>query len=165
MAGVEAAYGTGVIDGRERAELRKSWARLAADEIPLGDHLRELRSLGLLPGWGSQTLRQHFGEAMDKLADVEPLAALFIQDQLRGSPLLFYSQGLDALSRDANRAGGVQHRLFGREIGAGFTALNPGLARGVLCANPDMKASGACVPTASTCCRRPSPNCRRSPAS
>ena len=138
-AGVEAAYGTGAINGRERAELRKSFARLAADEIPLGDYLRELRYLGLVPGWGTQGLRLHFSEAMEKLGEIEPLAELFIQDQLRGSPLLFYSQVLDDLSRDANRLAGVQHKLFGRDIGAGFNALNPGLARGVLHANPDMK--------------------------
>ena len=138
-AGVEAAYGTGAINGRERAELRKSLARLAADEIPLGDYLRELRYLGLVPGWGTQGLRLHFGEAMEKLGEIEPLAELFIQDQLRGSPLLFYSQVLDDLARDANRLAGAQHKLFGRDIGAGFNALNPGLARGVLHANPDMK--------------------------
>ena len=79
-----------------------------------------------MPGWGTQTLRLHFGEAMDKLDDIEPLAELFIQDQLRGSPLLVYSQVLDALSRDANRLAGVQHQLLGKDIGAGFTALNPG---------------------------------------
>src|SRR6187397_86729 len=141
-AGADASYGAGLIGARERAELDKSWARFVGDEISLSDHLAALRSLGLLPAWASQTLRQHFGEAMDKLASIEPAADLFIQDQLRGSPLLAYSQGLDALSRDANRAAGVQHRLLGREIGAGFTALNPGLARGVLYANPDMKAVG-----------------------
>jgi hypothetical protein len=141
-AGADAAYGSGLIGARARAELDKSWARFSVDEISLGDHLAALRSLGLLPAWGSQTLRQHFGEAMDKLTAIEPMADLFIQDQLRGSPLLAYSQGLDALARDANRAAGVQHRLLGREIGAGFTALNPGLARGVLYANPDMKAVG-----------------------
>ena len=138
-AGVEAAYGTGAINGREREELRKSFARLAADEIPLGDYLRELRYLGLVPGWGTQGLRLQFSEAMDKLGEIEPLAALFIQDQLRGSPLLFYSQVLDDLSRDADRLADAQHKLFGRDIGAGFNALNPGLARGVLHANPDMK--------------------------
>jgi Pyruvate phosphate dikinase, AMP/ATP-binding domain len=142
-AGADAAYGSGLIGARERAELGKAWARFSGDDIPLGDYLASLRSLGLLPSWGSQTLRQHFGEAMDKLAAIEPMAELFIQDQLRGSPLLAYSQGLDALTRDANRAAGVQHRLMGREIGAGFTALNPGLARGVLYAQPDMKAVGS----------------------
>ena len=92
-----------------------------------------------MPGWSAQTLRQHFGDAMEKLAEVEPMAELFIQDQLRGSPVLFYAQVLDRLSRDANRLAGVQHRLLGRDVGAGLNALNPGLARGVLHAAPAMK--------------------------
>jgi hypothetical protein len=138
-AGVEAAYGTGTLNARERGELRKAFARLDASQLPLATYLRELRYLGLVPGWGTQGLRLHFGEAMDKLGEIEPLAALFVQDQLRGSPLLFYSQQLDALLRDGNRLAGVQHKLFGKDIGAGFNALNPGLARGVLRAAPDMK--------------------------
>jgi hypothetical protein len=136
---VEAAYGAGVISPREHGELRKALQRLAADQLPLAEYLRELRYLGLVPGWGTQGLRLHFGEAMEKLGEIEPLAELFIQDQLRGSPLLFYSQLLDALSRDANQLAGVQHKLLGRDIGTGFNALNPGLARGVLRAMPDMK--------------------------
>jgi hypothetical protein len=68
----------------------------------------------------------HFGEAMDKLGEIEPVAELFIQDQLRGSPLLFYSQTLDGLSRDANQLAGVQHRLLGQDVGTGLNALNPG---------------------------------------
>ena len=70
---------------------------------------------------------------MEKLGEIEPHAELFIQDQLRGGPLLFYSQVLDDLSRDANRLAGAQHKLFGRDIGAGFNALNPGLARAACC--------------------------------
>ena len=100
------------------------------------------RYLGLVPGWSAQTLRQHFGEAMQKLGEIEPMADLFIQDQLRGSPVLFYARGLDRLSRDANRLAGVQHRLLGRDVGAGLNALNPGLARGVLHAAPAMKRVG-----------------------
>jgi hypothetical protein len=138
-SGVEAAYGTGQLNGRERAELHNAFQKLAADQLPLADYLKELRYLGLVPGWGTQGLRLHFGEAMEKLGEIEPLAELFIQDQLRGSPLLFYSQVLDALTRDANRLAGAQHKLLGKDIGAGFNALNPGLARGVLRAAPDMK--------------------------
>jgi len=76
---------------------------------------------------------------MAKLGEIEPRAELFVQDQLRGSPLFFYSQALDQLSRDANGLAGVQHKLLGKDIGAGFNALNPGLARGVLVAAPDMQ--------------------------
>ena len=127
-------------DQRPRARRAPQDVReLSADQIPLADYLRELRYLGLVPGWGTQGLRIQFGEAMDKLGEIEPLAGLFVQDQLRGSPLLFYSQALDGLSRDANQLAGVQHKLLGKDIGAGFNALNPGLARGVLRASPDMK--------------------------
>jgi len=139
QSGVEAAYGYGTINARERTESRKALQRLSSTEVPLATYLRELRYLGLLPGWGTQGLRLHFGEAMEKLGEIEPLAELFIQDQLRGSPLLFYSQVLDLMSRDANRLAGVQHKLLGKDIGAGFNALNPGLARGILRAAPDMK--------------------------
>jgi hypothetical protein len=137
-SGVEAAYGAGMLNARERAELRKEFARLSVGTIRLADYRDALRMLGLVPGWGTQGLNLQFIVAMDKLAALEPLAHLFIQDQLRGSPLLFYSQTLDRLSRDANRLAGVQHKLFGKDIGTGFNALNPGIARGTLHAAPDM---------------------------
>jgi len=138
-AAVDATYGAGLVNGRERAELRAAFKRLSGDQVALRAWLAELRYLGLVPGWGTQQLRLHFGEAMTKLAQIEPLADLFVQDQLRGSPLLFYSHVLDGLARDGNRLAGVQHRLFGNAVGTGFNALNPGLARGTLRAAPDMK--------------------------
>jgi len=138
-SGAEAAYGTGMINARERAELRKAFDRLAGEEIPLRDYLREVHYLALVPGWATQQLRLQFGEAMEKLGEIEPLAGHFVPDELRGSPLLLYSQVLDVVSRDANRLAGVQHKLLGKDIGAGFNALNAGLARGFLRAAPDMK--------------------------
>ena len=135
----DAAYGTGLLNERERGALQKSFDALSVPEVPLRTYMAELRYLGLVPGWGTQQLRFHFGEAMDKLAEIEPRAELFVQDQLRGSPLLFYSQVLDALNRDANRLAGVRNTVFGKEISSGFNALNPGIARGVLNTNPDIK--------------------------
>ena len=41
-------------------------------------------------------MRMFFFEGMEKLALIEPLAMLFIQDQLRGSPLFLYAGVLDA---------------------------------------------------------------------
>jgi hypothetical protein len=52
--------------------------------------------------------------------------------------LFFYSSVLDSLSRDANRLAGVKYRLFDRNVGVGFTALNPGMARGTLHVEPDL---------------------------
>lgn len=138
-AAAEAAYGTGLINHRERTELRSTFRRLSADSIVLKDYMAELRYLGLVPGWSTQQLQLSFGEAMAQLAQIEPMADLFIQDQLRGSALLFYSQVLDTLARDANRLAGVQHKVLGRDVGTGLNALNPGLARGTLRAKPDMK--------------------------
>ena len=138
-AAAEAAYGTGLLSAREHAALQKPFEVLSAPEVTLRTYMAELRYLGLVPGWGTQQLRFQFGEAMDKLAEIEPKAELFIQDQLRGSPLLFYAQVLDPMNRDANRLAGVRSTLFGREVGVGFNALNPGIARGVLQTNPDMQ--------------------------
>jgi len=138
-AAAEAAYGTGLLSAREHAALQKPFEALSAPEVTLRAYMAELRYLGLVPGWGTQQLRFQFGEAMDKLAEIEPKAELFIQDQLRGSPLLFYAQVLDPMNRDANRLAGVRSTLFGREVGVGFNALNPGIARGVLQTSPDMQ--------------------------
>lgn len=137
-AAVQGAYGTGMINRRERTALQETLAQLEKSSLPLAAYMKHLRYLGLVPGWGTQGLRFHFYASMQKLGQIEPAAVLFIQDQLRGSPLLFYSQTLDTLQRDANQLAGVTHRLFGKSIGVGFRALNPGLARGVLQVNPDL---------------------------
>ena len=133
-----AAFGTGVINARLLGEMKKTLDSLAVDSVRLDIYLRDLSYLGRTPGWGTQTLRMHFFDSMEKLAQIEPLAMLFIQDQLRGSPLLIFSKVLDGLSRDANRMARVKHRLFDKNVGVGFTALNPGLAHGTLHIEPDM---------------------------
>jgi len=134
-----AAYGTGVINGRLLDELNTTLDSISVDPLTLDHYLDDLAYLGRVPGWGTQSLRMHFYESMEKLAEIEPMAMLFIQDQLRGSPLLFFSNVLDGLSRDASRLAGVEHKLFGESIGVGFTALNPGLATGVLQVEPDLR--------------------------
>jgi hypothetical protein len=139
-AAVTAAYGTGFINRRGYRELRKPLDTLAQPTLTLADYLQALGDLARVPGWATQGLRFQFYEAMQKLSEIEPLALRFIQDQLRSSPLLFYSEVLNSLLQDANRIAGVRHRLFGEDIGVGFRALNPGLARGVLHASPELDA-------------------------
>ena len=137
-ASVQGAYGSGMINPRERAALQETLAQLEKSSVPLTAYMQDLRYLGRVPGWGTQGLRFQFYESMQKLAQLESDALLFIQDQLRGSPLMFYSQTLDTLQRDANQLAGVTHRLFGQDLGVGFRALNPGLARGILHVHPDL---------------------------
>jgi len=134
----QAAFGTGVINERLLDELVKTLESLTVEPLTLERYLDGLNYLGRAPGWGTQSLRMRFYESMEKMAQIEPMAMLFIQDQLRGSPLLFFSNVLDGLSRDANRLAGVKHGLFGESVGVGFTALNPGLATGVLHVEPNL---------------------------
>lgn len=140
----DAAYGVGLMSPREWRALRQSLTRLAGDTVPLQTYKTELDYLTRVPGWGNQWLHFHFGSIVQRWTEIEPRAALFMQDQLRGSPLFFYAKLLDGLLRDANRLAGVQHHLFGAGVGTGLRNLNPGLARGVLRMAPE--AGGAFDP-------------------
>jgi hypothetical protein len=136
FAGVEASYGAGLLNARLHRELGFHREVLARTELRLAEFRLILADLARAPGWGMAALRMHYQAPMEKLAELEPAANLFIQDQLRASPLLFYSDVLDVLLQGAGRLAGVHHHLFDEEIGFGLTALNPGLAHGELHAEP-----------------------------
>lgn len=138
-AAAEAAYGVGLINSRQRRSLVNAFDALDAPELSLSAYHEQLHYASLLPGWSSQSFRMHFFEPMQKLGEIEPRADLFVQDQLRGGALFFYSHVLDDLIQDADRLAGVERRLFDRSVGAGLTALNPGLARGVLHTSADAR--------------------------
>jgi hypothetical protein len=131
-AGADAAYGVGLVNSRQRRTLAGSLDGLGAPQIPLAAYHAWLHESALLPAWATEALRMHFFEPARKLAEIEPRAEVFVQEVLRGGPLFFYSEVLDGLMHDADRLAGVERRLFGRSVGAGLAALNPGLARGVL---------------------------------
>jgi hypothetical protein len=132
QASVEAVYGAGLLSARQLQALRQAFARLSEDQVPLETYKTELDYLARVPGWATQWLRFHFQDTVRHFVTIEPQTDLFIQDQLRGSPLLFFANVLDGLVRDADRLAGVRHQLFDAEVGAGLRSLNPGLARGVL---------------------------------
>ena len=94
--------GRAVINARLFAELKKTLGTLAVNEVGLESYMRHLAYLGRAPGWGTQALRMHFYEGMEKLAQIEPMALLFIQDQLRGSPLLLETLPADVRNRVPN---------------------------------------------------------------
>ncbi|MEN8180255.1 MAG: PEP/pyruvate-binding domain-containing protein [Pseudomonadota bacterium] len=129
---IQAIYGAGLVSQRQRKALDVSLARLKGKAVDIQTYHTELNYLSLLPEWSQRQLGFHFGVSMRRLAVIEPQAGLFIQSQLRASPLLFFTQVLDGLLKDANRLAGVRKELFGAEIGSGLRGLNPGLARGIL---------------------------------
>jgi hypothetical protein len=136
--GIDAAYGTGLLRQRERAALGESLAQLEAGTIDLAKYSGNLAYLARVPGWAAQGLRFHFGPSVEKLSEIEPRAELFLQDRLRGSPLLAYARILDGLVVDAQILSGAEQRVFDQTVGTGLRMLNPGLARGVLVMNPEM---------------------------
>jgi phosphoenolpyruvate synthase/pyruvate phosphate dikinase len=70
--------------------------------------------------------------SVERLARIEPLAANYLHDRLRGGGLFIYAAILDNLLADANRLLGIQNTVFGSPVLSGLDALNPGMARGVL---------------------------------
>jgi hypothetical protein len=128
-------YGIGFIGARELSAIRTSIRRLrTAERLVLDDYRDELRYLARVPEWAQAWLRFRFGPMMDKMSGIEPLAHRYARDRLRGSPLIVYGAALDTLLLDANAVAGVQHELFGKKVGTGLRALNPGLSRGILSA-------------------------------
>ena len=129
----EALYGSGFISKRELEGIQASLERVTGTGSPPLDQYRtELRYLSRVPEWSDQWLAFNFGETVEHWAPIESESHLYTQDRLRGSPLLVYGAVIDSLVLDANRLAGIKHELFGRSVGAGLRALNPGLARGKL---------------------------------
>jgi hypothetical protein len=128
-----ALYGAGFISDRHLRELRSSVERTGSStSLSVDDYQKELRYLARAPEWAARWLAFDFSIPVAKFSEIEPLAHLYPQDRMRGSPLLFYGALIDSLVLDANQLAGIEHELFGRKIGAGLRALNPGLSRGVL---------------------------------
>ena len=131
-AGLTASYGSGLLSRRQLDSMLAVLNRVGSDDIQLNEYRKTLNYLARVPGWASQNLRQHFYSAMSQLVKIEPKAELFIQDQLRGSPLFFFVDVLDSLLQEANQLAGIEHTLFDEKIGSGLRSLNPGLVRGKL---------------------------------
>jgi hypothetical protein len=140
--GASALYGTGFISTRHREGVVESLKRITRnDRISVDDYREELRYLARMPEWCSRWIEFHFSEATARFSAIESKTHLFAQDRLRGSPLLFYGAVADSLVKDSNREAGIEHELFGKRVGAGLRALNPGLVRGRLY-EPDESGGG-----------------------
>lgn len=128
----KALYGTGLISIRQWQAIQDSLANLNKPNLTLPVYREELRFLSRTPSWSNRWMQFHFANSIEHLARIEPQIHRFVHDKLREGPLLVYSQVLDSLMQDANQQAGLGHQLFGKTIGVGLRALNPGLARGVL---------------------------------
>jgi len=140
-------YGLGLLNARELAEIERSVAKLTPGQVRLEVYRSELQELGRAATWPEHRLNYHFGNAIDRLTPIEPLAAAYVADRLRGSAMLFYSNALDSMAQDADRLSDMRHSLFGEER-AGLRRVNPGLARGVLHTSEDLALADTLAPVA-----------------
>ncbi|MFT4560792.1 MAG: hypothetical protein ACI9BW_000527 [Gammaproteobacteria bacterium] len=130
---IRALYGVGLISKRQFDAATSSVDKFFNNpSVDVQTYKGMLDYLALAPNWGTQNIRRFFGDGIEKLSQIEPKSAHFIQDQLRSSPLFHYALVLDGLARDANELAGVRNELFGKNVGVGLRGLNPGLAHGRL---------------------------------
>jgi len=108
----------------------------ASDPPGAEDYASTLRYLARVPQWAQRALEFQFGPTIEHWLDLTPLAAHYVPDRLRGSPLLAYTRVLDVLLQDADQLVGTTQYLFERKLAGGLRALNPGLRRGLLLAAP-----------------------------
>ncbi len=128
---------SGLLSEREWGYLDQRIGRLeTSDPLGAGDYYNDLRYLARAPQWAQRALEFQFGPTVERWLELTPLAAHYVPDRLRGSPLLAYTRTLDTLLQDAEQLVGTRHYLFDRKVGGGLRALNPGLSRGLLLAAP-----------------------------
>lgn len=129
---VSASYGGGFLSaGEKQAVLAMMQPAISDESITLGEYTAMIESLNLTSTWALGTVRYTFAEPLVRYTALEPRAASFVDDLLRGSPLLQLAQISKHLAFDAQSLGQIQKTLFG-ESASGLLALNPGIAAGKL---------------------------------
>ncbi len=129
---LDAAYGAGLLSGRERDALAAPIEAVdGLAEAPTAAYFEAVRALKQAGGWGLGAVRYAFGEPLAYYAALEPKAARFPDDLLRGSAMLPLAEATTLLAADADAVSGLVHRVFGASFG-GMLALNPGVAAGPL---------------------------------
>ncbi|MEZ5542310.1 MAG: PEP/pyruvate-binding domain-containing protein [Pseudomonadota bacterium] len=132
-----ALYASGLLSEREwQAADARLEPLIADDQQDIDEYHATLQYLMRVPQWAQRALEFQFGPTIEHWLDITPLAAHFVPDRLRGSPLLAYTRIADVLLQDAEQLAGTRQYLFERRLSGGLRALNPGLRRGALLAAP-----------------------------
>jgi len=130
---VDAAYGTGLLSGRERTALGDNLKALhTSSRLVRRDLDRALARAARAIEWAQATTLYAFEEVRAPWSYLLPDTALIPDDVLRGSPLLVYGRALARLEDWAMGGDPIRHDIFGASLDQGVRALNPGLAYGPL---------------------------------
>jgi hypothetical protein len=130
---VQAAYGSGLLNERERAEATR-WidGLLAHGSVAQADLSAGMRKVERVVEWAQRNARVAFAEVWEPWAYLLPQVHGIGDDVLRSSPLLVFADVAQRLDDLASGHTPVRHDLFGTPIDVGVRALNPGLAVGKL---------------------------------
>jgi hypothetical protein len=127
----DAAYGAGWLSDRERGAFLRALEDLQTRAGPSrAEYLHAVLYLARVVEWGSAAANQMAALPMQRYAQVEPLAARFVEDAVRGSVLLPLAALLETLTADASREAGIAYQIGGAAVRSGVLGLNPGSAVG-----------------------------------
>ncbi len=130
---IEAAYGSGLLTERERAEAAGWVEGLAARaSIAQVDLAAGMRRIERVVEWAQQNTIVAFAEVWGPWTFLLPQVSGIADDVLRSSPLLVFADVARRLDDLAAGRNPVRHDLFGTSVDTGVRALNPGLAVGKL---------------------------------
>jgi hypothetical protein len=130
---VEAAYGSGLLAERERAEAAGTIDGLArAGKVSQADLAAGMRRVERVVEWAQQSAVGAFAEVWAPWTFLLPQVTGIGDDVLRSSPLLVFADVSRRLDDVAAGRTPIRHDLFGTAVDTGVRALNPGLAVGTL---------------------------------
>lgn len=129
---VDATYGVGLLSTGERDAARDPIEALSQRKTAsTSDWLQLARVLRRTGSWSHGAVRWTFAEPLVRWSALEPRAARFADDLLRGSPALPLGEVARAIVSDAELVTATPHSVFGASA-SGLVGLNPGVAVGRL---------------------------------
>ncbi len=128
---LDCTYGSGLLSDRERDALLRGLPEADDKVVSFGEYRRAVNRLKRVPGWALGTVRYTFAEPLIRYTALDPRAARFQDDVLRGSPLWMLGDTLKILSQDVDFLSGSIVEIAGAPISTAL-ALNTGIAAGPL---------------------------------
>jgi hypothetical protein len=128
---LDCAFASGLLSETELATATGPLAIKTGKSISLDNYRAAIARLKRAPGWAMGTIRHTFAEALIRYSALDPRAARFSDDLLRGSPMWMLGDTLKTLSKDVDYLSGSVVEIAGESVGAAV-ALNSGVARGTL---------------------------------
>lgn len=129
---LRALFGAAFITETEYDAAAKAIRQLKQSALTVEDYRQALSTLERVPQWARRRYVLFFGPMQNTLSAIEPMAADFVTDRLRASPVLVHSRMMDWLQRDLALELGLEHRILGEPLASGLQVLNPGVAQGML---------------------------------